>query len=450
MFLFLFSETRHGGKEFHSSKQPSSRHHVSKKSPSKSAHLHTSPHKNSAPPSFKSHRSSGGASVKEPPPSFNADLKVGAKVNTSKQEDSKIKKKHSVPVVEVERMPEIKSVKKEKNVTSAGNFISNGAVKTESHVPLEEPIKDLDIKPPVSPHPALSAPPSPSPAHTSPATLSPALASEVDTAVSSILEPVSEAETEMETSSIAMATPLVSMTTTTVTTASITKSATTVTNVTNTTSATSVFSCSGKLRLGGSHFTLGNINYSDTGILRTLNAGVDNSSSSGNKNNNSPFLLKSGVTSTISSPLKSTVSMSNVLSNVQTTGIVQSTATLQSASSLPNSKSFTSVKSSCSISGNLVINAVVSSSSVKPNLAVPPVISSPTVVNIVTNASTGFKPNVIKSFSASAKFAGAGKSNANVHRTGTGLKSGLSSEELLKKYPAVEKPDKIIPLKGKE
>ena len=366
-------------------------------------------------------------------------------MKTSKHEDSKVKKKLSVPVVEVERISELKPVKKEKNVTStAGNYITNGAVKTESRVPLEEPIiEELDIKPPVSPHPALSAPCSPSPAHTSPATLSPALASEVDTAVSSIL--VSEVETELETSNIAMATPLVSMTTTTVTTASITKAATTVTNVTDTTSATSVFSCTGKqLRLGGSHFTLGNISYSDSGVLRTLNAGADNSYSK-NKNNNSPFLLKTSATSTVSSPVKNAISSSNALS-----GTIPSMASFQSVGTLQSSKSFTSVKSSCSISGNLVINAVISSSNVKPNLNVPPVISSPTVVNIVTNTSPGFKPNVIKSISASGKLSGgaSGKS-ANPHRTGTGLKSGLSSEELMKKYPAVEKPDKIIPLKGK-
>lgn len=425
---------RHGGKEYHASRIPSSssssssRHHTSKKSPSKSAHLHSSPHKNSASPSFKSHRtSSNSASVKEPPPSFSADLKVGAKSYNQKHEDSKIKKKHSVPVVEVERIPEITKVKKEKGVTSsaAGKFLTNGAVKSESRMKLEEPLKDVDIKdikPPVSPHPALSAPPSPSPNHTSPLPLSPALASEVDTAVSSILEPISEAETEMETSSIAIATPLVTMTTTTVTTASITKSATSVTNVTSTTSASSVFSCSGKLRLGGSHFTLGNINYSDTGVLRTLHAGVENKNNNNNKNNNGLFLLKTGVSTGVSSSVKTTMNAST--------------------------KSFTSVKSSCSISGNLVFNTIVSSSSAKTNVNVPPVVTSPPVVNIITSTSPAFKTNIIKSFNASAKFGGSGKSS-HTHRTGTGLKSGLSSEELMKKYPDIEKPDKIIPLKGR-
>ena len=372
-------------------------------------------------------------------------MKVGAKIKTSKHEDSKIKKKHSFPVVEVERISELKPVKKEKNVTSiAGNYITNGAVKTESPFPLEEPIiKELDIKPPVSLHPAMSAPPSPPPAHTSPATMSPALASKVDTAVSSIL--VSEVETEFETSNTAMATPLVSMTTTTVTTASITKSATTLTNVADTTSATSIFSCTGKqLRLGGSHFTLGNNSCSDSGVFRTWNAGADNSNSK-NKNNNSPFLLKTIVTSTVSSPLKNAISLNTALSVT-----VPSTASFQSVGTLQNSKSFTSVKSSCSISGNLVINAVISNSNVKPKLNMPPVTSSPTVVNIVTNTSPGFKPNVIKSISASGKLSGgaSGKS-AKPHRTGMGLKSRLSSEELMKKYPAVEKQNKIIPLKGK-
>ena len=428
MRLILFSETRHGGREYHASKlTSSSRQHASKKSPSKSAHLHSSPHKNNATATFKSHRtSSSTSSVKEPPPSLHAELKVGARTKASKHGDSKIKKKHSIPVVEVERMPELTVVKKEKNIPSSTvleSYLTNGAVNTESRVKLEEPIQELEIKdfkPPISPHPALSAPPSPTPNHTSPLPLSPALASEVDTAVSSILEPVSEAETEIETSSIAIATPSVTMTTTTLTTASITNFVTSVTNVTTTMSTSSVFSYSGKLRLGGSHFNLGNISYSDTGVLRTLNADVDNRNNNSNKNNNSVFLLKTNISSNPSSPMKSTLT--------------------------PSNKSFTSVKSSCSISGNLVINTIVSSSSAKTNVNVPPVVTSPPVVNIITSTSPAFKPNFMKSFSAAGKLIGSGKSQS--HRTGTGLKSGLSSEELMKKYPDIEKPEKIIPLKG--
>ena len=350
---------------------------------------------------------------------------MGARTKASKHEDSKIKKKHSIPVVEVERMPELTVVKKEKTISSSTleSYLTNGAVKTESRVKLEKPIKELEIKdfkPPISPHPALSAPPSPTPNHTSPLPLSPALASEVDTAVSSILEPVSEAEMEIETSSIAIATPSVAMTTTTLTTSSITNSATSVTNVTTTMATSSVFSYSGKLRLGGSHFNLGNINYSDTGVLRTLNAEIDNKNNNTNKNNNSVFLLKTNMSSNPSSPMKST---------------------------LTPGKSFTSVKSSCSISGNLVINAIVSSSSAKTNVNVPPLVTSPPVVNIITSTSPAFKPNIMKSFSAAGKLIGSGKTQT--HRSGTGLKSGLSSEELMKKYPDIEKPEKIIPLKGK-
>ncbi|KAH3893047.1 hypothetical protein DPMN_017186 [Dreissena polymorpha] len=136
------------------------------------------------------------ASVKEPPPSFDTATRVGAGNATDKVKDSyrihNIHKENSVtPVVKVERMRDSLAVKAHRETFgSARTSLTNGSIRDSQSPPTSLPVisdninKERDIKfVPESPIPDLT------PAHdTYIDELDVAQASEIDTAVSSILE----------------------------------------------------------------------------------------------------------------------------------------------------------------------------------------------------------------------------------------------------------------------
>ena len=462
---------RHGGKGGYtttSSKihQSSSRHSVSSKSHSKShstSKSHRSSHSKSySSPSKNSHRShahsrlkphvelehsgpdihadvanrvedtksltSTKASVKEPPLSFETVTKVGAEADADLVNDSKLKSTNNMPVVKVERIPETVALKKQLDSTGSARTspLTNGAIRGSKSPPLSMPVitdTEEDIKPSLTSMPVLNASESDDLLYLEDMDTVPV--SEINSAVSSILEPVSPASESDTDRFIALATSSSTITTNTVTMASITTSTTSVTNVINTNSSFTFGS------MGRPSLPMGSIrvNFSTSGVLSTITGDGNN-----NNNNNSSNVTKAAI-----------VTSESTRTSICSNGSMESTI-------------------------SDIVKSAVHSGNTGGFKSLTPLIASPNKTNGLGNINSSFKSpqklgNVGKS-SSSSNISKSGsklspgsshlfKSSSLGSVTG-GTESGSSSNsssvantEAIKKFQLLNKPDKIIPLKGK-
>ena len=475
VFLF-FSDVRHGGvgsytistKEHssqsrHSSSKSHSKSHSPSKHHSRSSHSKSQSSSakhgltNKAPisgilteicsgddinPSINSNKSMGSYqhtkdSVCGPPHSFVAVSKVGAETHTIPVKDSKIKKNHSMPVVKVERMPDSLSVDKHvESYGSARTSLTNGAIraaKSPSFYTHMEAVPDgiIDIKPPKSPTPGPpESPDVPNLMEPEPATIS-----EIDSAVNAILEPSSPTTEDQDVSSyVSLATSPCTLTTTTVTMATVTSSLTT--NVTNTTS-TFTFS-----NMGRPHFPSGSIqvSFSSAGVLSTLS---DDSSDTNISNNNNidsydKVTIKSDPDSTVKPSLcMRSPSHENMESTIS--DIVKSTVNANRTGGFQSLNPLVTGSSSSSYSLNdLVYDSALKSPTSQGNgnkLSG----SSMTISKVGSKLLTGC---------SSANRLG-DSSNSAVSSSAMASSSHSSNSDALKKLQHINKPDKVIPLKGK-
>lgn len=360
------------------------------------------------------------ASVKEPPLSFEAAAKVGADIDTDLVKDSKLKSTNSMPVVKVERMPETVAMKKQLESTGSARTspLTNGAIRGSKSPPLSMPVItdiDEDIKPSVSTMPVLNANPDVSDLYLEEMDTVPV--AEINSAVSSILEPVSPASEPDTDRFIALATSSSTITTNTVTMASTTS----VTNVINTNSSFTFGS------MGRPPFPMGSIrvNFSSSGVLSTI---------TGDGNNNNSNNVMKTVTTTSDSARTSLCSNGSMESTISD-----------------------------------IVKSAVHSGNTGGFKSLTPLLASPNKSNSLGNISSSFK--------SPQKLSNIGKSpsSSNISKTGSKLSPGTSNvfksssagsvtstpdtgsasnsvtaanTEAIKKFQLLNKPDKIIPLKG--
>lgn len=475
----FFTDIRHGGKGGYSAPsikthQSSSRHSVSLKSHSKS-HSSSKPHRSShskshSSPNKNSHRSHSHSRLKPPPleevnsgqdslshvtetvdvfedmkpellteasviePSQSLDTAatVGADTGTNSVKDSNVKNTNSgVPVVKVERIPATLDLKKHRDSTGSArtSLLTNGSLRGSKSPPLSMPVitdSDDDIKSSSS-MPVLKSSQDTEDLYLEDMDTVPV--SEINDAVSSILEPVSPVSESETGGFVALATSSSTITTDTVTMATITTSTTTVTNVINTNS---------KFTFGsmGRPFPMGSIrvNFSSTGVLSSI-TGDGNSNNNNNNNKNSTVLTK---TSSVSSEPSKTSICSN--------GSMESTI-------------------------SDIVKSAVNSGNTGGFKSLSPLLTSPNKSNSIGNTNSSFKSptklgNLVKSSSSSSLTKSGSKLSSglsNVFKSSSAgsvaASSGTSSSvsgvstvntEAIKKFQLLNKPDKIIPLKGKK
>ncbi|KAL4225874.1 Ataxin-7-like protein 1 [Mactra antiquata] len=375
------------------------------------------------------------ASVTEPSQSLDTATRVGAGTDTESVKDSSVKNSSSsVPVVKVERIPENVSIKKHMDSSGSARTspLTNGSLRGAKSPPASMPVitdSDEDVISTNTSMPELKSSQDTEDLYLEEMDTVPV--SEINDAVSSILEPsspVSESETGRF---MALATSSSTITTDTVTMATITTSTTTVTNVINTNSSFTFGS------MGRPSFPMGSIrvNFSSTGVLNSITGGDSNSNNNNNNNNNSTTWTKSS--SVTSEPYKTTVcsngSMESTISDIVKSAVNSgNTGGFKSLSPLlisPNKSNSVGNASSSFKSPTKLGNLVKSSSSSSLNKA-------------GSKLSSGLS-NVFKSSSAGNVVVTSG--------TGSGV-TGASSvnTEAIKKFQLLNKPDKIIPLKDRE
>ncbi|XP_052252215.1 LOW QUALITY PROTEIN: uncharacterized protein LOC127858921 [Dreissena polymorpha] len=370
------------------------------------------------------------ASVKEPPPSFDTATRVGAGNATDKVKDSyrihNIHKENSVtPVVKVERMRDSLAVKAHRETFgSARTSLTNGSIRDSQSPPTSLPVisdninKERDIKfVPESPIPDLT------PAHdTYIDELDVAQASEIDTAVSSILEvnsPGPDLDPDPGGGGWSPWQPHQQQSPNTVTMANMTAASTTVvTSVMNTTTSTFKLSNIGglgsfcvNLQPSTALATNGHLHSASTSVAN--NTSFKSTSSSLSDTTKSSIICDSSNMESISDIVKSAVNSGN-------TGGFKSLSPLLSSpqiqfNSLNNNK-LCSFKSPSKIS-----NLIKSHSSV----------------------------NMVKSGSKLSPGSSVFKSNSIGAIVGVSDNGGVNSDAI-KKFQMLNRPDKIIPLKDRE
>lgn len=482
-FLLYFADVRHGGKGSYSTYASSKSHqssssghsssskcHLKSHSPSKS-HSRSSHSKSHYSPN-KSHRSyippmsplkpinkdlvnSGldsasvvtltdgksnlqtKASVKEPPHSLTAVTKVGADLDMDKVNDSKSNISNNNPVVKVERMSASVSMKKRSR--DERKSLTNGSLQdSKSPPPLSMPvitdiedIKDINIsdKRSDSPIPHLTAAHDNGDAYMEEMDTVPV--SEIDSAVSSILEPLSPVPEPEPGGFVALVTSSATITTNTVTMASITTSATSVTNVITTMSSFRFGS------MGRPNIPMGSIrvNFSSSGVLNTIASDGHAVTNANVSNNNNASTLKSSSSGDTnisrSSSICSNGNMESTISDIVQSAVNSGiTGGFQSLSPLTSSPP----KSSSSLTNKL-------NSSFKSPSKVSPLVKS-TSSSGVTKSGSKLSQGSVAVFKANSG------GNVNSNASGSAGSGGPVNTDAIKKFQLLNKPDKIIPLKG--
>lgn len=380
------------------------------------------------------------ASVREPPHSLDAAASVGAELHTDKVNDSKSNVKSNNPVVKMERIPETAAMKKQKGLhTGERKSLTNGSLRDSKSPPhlsmpvitdLEE-IKDISIndKQSDSPLPELTA------AHDNGSTyleeMDTVPVSEIDSAVSSILEPVSPAPEPEPGGFIALVTSSATLTTNTVTMATITASATSVTNVITTMSSFKFTS------MGRPNIPMGSIrvNFSSTGVVNSIAS--DGHTAANVSNNNNSVLVKSSSSSDISSSRSSSLcsngnmesTISDIVQSAVNSGITGGFQSLSPLSSSPP-------KPSSNLANKL-------NSSFKSPNKVSPLVKSASGSSL-PKSGTKLSPGAAAVFKTNSS----GSLNTNNSSSGSAGMGGAVNTDAIKKFQLLNKPDKIIPLKG--
>lgn len=375
------------------------------------------------------------ASVKEPPPSLHAVRKVGADLDANKVNDSKSSVSNN-PVVKMERI--LDSVPNEKHINfSDRKSMTNGSLRDSKSPPQLampvitniEDIKDIDIsdKQSDSPIPELTVADDHSDAYLEDMDTVPV--SEINSAVSSILEPVSPQPEPEPGGFVALVTSSATITTNTVTMATIATSATSVTSVITTMSSFKFGSMgrpnipSGSIRVNFSNATVQNLVTSDG--LSSGNVSNNNNNNSANVINNSSGETNRGNSACSNGNMESTIS--DIVQSAVNSGITGGFQSLSPLSSSPP-------KSTSSLANKL-------NSSFKSPSKISPLIKS--------SSSSGLSKSSSKlSPGAAAVFKTNSAGSLNNSSAGNAGSTNVNTDAI-KKFQMLNKPDKIIPLKGK-
>jgi len=478
----IVADIRHGGKGSHSLYTSRShpiphRHSVSSKSHSKShspskSHSRNSYTKSHSTPT-KSHRhshlntfpvkphkdieNSGArndlsmkdaksevttkASVKEPPPSFDSAMTVGAEYLTGMVKDSTFLTRDTSPVVKMERMPETLAMKKHRELNGTPHSLTNGSLRdSNSHSPpLSMPVLSSDIQG----GSIKSEPPSPIP------DLTPALdvmgsyeemdtaqASEINSAVSSILEPMSP-DPEVEPGGfLALATSSSTITTNTVTMATITSSLTNVTSVMNNATSSFKFNSVGRPNLPRGSIR---VNFSSAGVLNSVTTEDGFSGSSTLTNNNVIDKTSSNA------DLCKTISVSNS-SNIESTisDIVKSAV---NSGNTGGFKSLSPLLSSPpkSITG---LGSKLNNSFKSPSSKISSLVKTSSSGSLGSLGAASKPGSKLSSGSTSMLRPALSGSSPSSQQAASGEAPLAVNTEAIEKFQMIKKPDKIIPLKG--
>ena len=485
LFIFVLADIRHGGKGSYSTHSSSKSHQSSSSGHSSSSKCHSKSHspskshsRSSHSKSYhspnKSHRShlpamsplkpinkdlmnSGldnatvvtlmdgksnlptKASVKEPPHSLEAVTKVGAELDTDKVNDSKANVNNNL-VVKVERMPDSVS-KKHRDDRKA---LTNGSLRDSKSPPPTlsmpvitdiEDIKDIKLRDirSDSPIPQLTA------AHDNDnlylEDMDTVPGSEIDNAVSSILEPVSPASEPEPGGFVNIVTSSSTITTNTVTMASITTSATSVTNVITTMSSFRFGS------MGRPNIPMGSIrvNFSSSGVLNTIatdgqavanvvNSNTNNSALCSAVKSSSPSDTNTSRSSSICSNGNMESTISDIVQSAVNSGITGGFQSLSPLSSSPP-------KSTSNLANKF-------HSSFKSPSKISPLVKSASVSSLQQKSGSKLGPGSL----AVLKTNSGGSINSSSSGSSSG--GGPVNTDAIKKFQLLNKPDKIIPLKG--